>query len=129
MSRARAGGGGGLAGAIAGTATAAVINKKGEKQKATTSSSGLPDFGKVGYLAVTEDEVVLLKVTLGALKTRLGEVVARVPRGQVSTVEFESSAMYASGITLEFLDGDRWALEAPRPNRKDAKTIVELLCS
>jgi hypothetical protein len=130
LSAARGGGGGaggGLVGALAGTAAETLINKKGEKQKTRASSSDLPDFGKLGYLALTDDAVVLLKVYPGGLKGRLGEVVARVPRSEISTAEFESSAMYASGVTIVFAGGDRWALEAPRTSRKDAKTLVQQL--
>jgi hypothetical protein len=52
---------GGLAGAV-GTATGQSLGGQGE---------GTPTFGQLGYLAVTGDEVALVRAKTGALKVRM----------------------------------------------------------
>lgn len=112
---------------IADTITRGIFSRKAKGQRAKAAVSTAPDFGRLGYLAVTADELVLIKVESGTVKTHLGEVLARIPRNQVVSAVFESSAMYASAITITFATGETWLLEAPRPNRKDAQEVISTL--
>lgn len=107
--------------------TGGIFSKKAKGQKAAAAVSTAPDFGRIGYLAVTADELALIKLDSGVVKTHLGEVLARVPRSEVASTEFASSAMLASGLTITFANGDKWLLEAPRPCRKDAKAVLSEL--
>jgi hypothetical protein len=120
-------GGGPLVDAISSTVLQGVFRKKARGQKAKAAVSSAPDFGRLGYLAVTAEDIVLIKLDATGLKVRLGEVLARVPRGEIAAADFESSAMYASGVTITFASGDQWLLEAPRPTRKAAQELVQLL--
>jgi hypothetical protein len=112
---------------IADQITRGLFSRKAKGQKAQAAVSSAPDFGRLGYLAVTADELVLIKMESSAVRTHLGEVLARVPRDQVASADFESSAMYASGLTITFSNGETWLLEAPRPSRKDAHAVITTL--
>lgn len=91
--------------------------------------SSAPDFGDTGYLAVTNSELVLIKVERGALRSHLRGVLARVPRGEVASAELESSAVSASTVTITFANGQKWVLEAPRPSRGQARAVTHALRS
>lgn len=112
---------------IATVITQGMFRKKAKGQKTAAAVSTAPDFGRLAHLAVTADELVLIKVDSDTVKTHLGEVLARVPRSEVASAEFESSAMFASGVTITFASGEKWLLEAPRPSRNDAKEVVSAL--
>src|SRR5437867_2670180 len=67
-----------------------------------------PDFGKVGYVAVTTDEVALVKAKTGAFKPKItSEVVARAPRGDVASAELDKSTLQST-LTIAFVDGGAW---------------------
>jgi hypothetical protein len=94
-----------------------------------TPSSSTPEFGRVGYLVLSDEELVLFRLEAGAERAQLGAVVERVPRGLVSSAVFDGSAVGASAVTLTFIDGEQWMLEAPRPSYRQAQVLVELLTS
>lgn len=112
---------------IADTITRGIFSRKAKGQKAQAAVSTAPDFGRLGYLAVSADELVLIKMESGTVKTHLGEVLARIPRKQVVSADLESSVMYASAVTITFANGEAWLLETPRPNRKDAQAVIAVL--
>ncbi len=88
---------------------------------------GAPDFGQVGYLAVTGDEVALLRGKKGAFKPKVGdEVVGRVPRANVQGVEFDKGALKGS-LRLQFADGGWWEFEIPKVYRKTTEEVVKTL--
>ena len=59
----------------------------GEAMLAATRKSPTaetPTFGRIAYLAVTERDVALIKIESGAVKGKLAEVLARVPRSEIA---------------------------------------------
>jgi hypothetical protein len=118
-----------VGGPIAAGITRGILGRKSGKQKASAAESSAPEFGTVGYLAVTADEVALLRVGVkkSGVGNVLGDVVARVPRSQVASADFESASMFGSGVIINFNDGQSWILEAPRQDRKKAEELVETL--
>jgi hypothetical protein len=111
--------------------TRGIMRKKSAGQKATAADSTAPEFGTVGYLALTTDELALFKVGVkkSGIGNVLGELVTRIPRARVTTAEFDSAAMFGSGVTINFDDGQIWVLEAPRQDRKKAQELVASLAS
>jgi hypothetical protein len=85
-------------------------------------------MGNVGYLVVSETEVVLLRVKQGAFKVKVtDEVLARVPRAHVTDVRFDAAALTLSHLTIQHGDGTLWEFEIPRAYRKRAEAAAQAL--
>ncbi|HEX3977415.1 MAG TPA: hypothetical protein VHW96_14200 [Solirubrobacteraceae bacterium] len=109
---------GGLVGSLAATAMA------GKAAKATPE---MPSFGRSGYLAASDTELVLTKTSqLGWKPHPKGDALVRVPRGDVQSVELEQGKVL-SHLKLTFADGLVWEFEIPRANRKGAKEFTAAL--
>jgi hypothetical protein len=96
---------------------------KAERRQAQMASD-TPTFGRVAYLAVTEDELALIKLT-GVVTFKLDEVIERVPRSDVESAELGGGL--ASSLVITFGNRDSWQLEVPRPSKKDALAVVHAL--
>lgn len=108
----------GSVGVIAGTAMLRNMNV----DKADT-----PDIGRVGLLALTEDDIALVKVRQGFPGFKVtDEVVARVPHSSIASAELGKSTL-ASPLTITLTDGTTWNLEVLKAHTKRAKVLLELL--
>src|SRR3954468_15145957 len=75
---------------------------------------GAPDFGTVGYVAVTETEVAIVQAKKGAFKPKVGdEVLARAARSSVEAVDFDKGALKGD-LKIRFADGGWWEFEIPK---------------
>ena len=84
-----------------------------------------PKFGRLAYLAVTDQELAL--VTLRARKVmflQAREVVERVPRSDLRTVE--RGRGYVAPLTISF-SGGTWRMEIPPPSKRYARAVVHAL--
>jgi hypothetical protein len=106
--------------AIAGTLPARIVHGPSGQ---TTSNA--PKFGRLAYLAVTADELALVKLKSGLVTLKLEEVLARVPRSEVASAELGSGL--APPLAITFGSGESWQLEIPPPNRKHAQAVVDTL--
>lgn len=117
-----------FAGMNAGLVGAAVTARAGlkaqEEQAQAATESVAPQF-RLAYLAVTADEVSLIRLKTGMVSTKLAEVLVRVPRADVTSAEMGSGL--SPSLTIEFRDGDSWLLEVPRVSKKDAEKLVGVL--
>jgi hypothetical protein len=90
----------------------------------TPGPAETPDFGRLAYLAVTDQELALVR-----LRTRVtlqpAEVIARVPRSQLQTAEL--SPGYSALLTATFTDGSTWLMEIPPPSKSSARAVVRAL--
>jgi hypothetical protein len=110
---------GGEFGGIAGT-VAAVAATSGPYQ-------GAPQFGTVGYVAVTEAEVAVIRGKMGLMKPKVGDdVVGRMARGDVVSAELDGGALKAA-LRIGFSDGGSWEFEVPKIHRKTAERVVREL--
>ena len=104
---------------IAGT-VAAVAATSGPYQ-------GAPQFGTVGYVAVTETDVAVVRGKMGLLKPKVGDdVVGRVARDDVVSAELDGGALKAA-LRIDFADGGSWEFEVPKIHRKTAEKVVRAL--
>jgi hypothetical protein len=88
---------------------------------------GAPAFGNVGYLAVTADKVAIVQAKTGAMRPKVGsEVIARVARSNVSSVELDPHMLTAS-LKIGFADGGSWEFEVPKKYRPTAQEVVRAL--
>jgi hypothetical protein len=88
----------------------------------------LPDFGRVGYVAVSEAEVMVLKTKTGWKMTPTEEVIVRASRGQLASVDWDEGKM-VSHLALHFSNGHVWQFDVPRTDKKTAKAVVAALQS
>ena len=112
------------AGVVGAAVTARAGYKAQQEQAEAAAQSAAPKF-KLAYLAVTAYEVALIRLKAGLASTKLDEVLMRVPRTDVASVELGSG--FSSALTIELRDGDTWLLEVPRVSKKDAEKLVGVL--
>jgi hypothetical protein len=124
MSRAwnQGGAAGGLIGAAGGAFASGKASKKGSAARAET-----PDFKGAALLALTDDEVALVKLKQGAVSAKPTEVIARAPRDQVAEATLANGLV--PKLSISFADGSTWSMDVPRVVKKqgDTNRIVELL--
>jgi hypothetical protein len=106
---------GGAAGLV-GQATAKVMYRDVDSTPAQT-----PDFGRNAFLAVTADDVAMIKLKSGMVTLKLDEVLARVPRADVVNAELGGGV--APGLTIGFRNGESWKVEVTRPSKKLAEAL------
>ena len=93
---------------------------------ADEDGSETPKFPRIAFLAVTDQEVALLKIGSGGVNGRLEEVMARVPRSDVASAEVSGGVLRCE-VTINFTDGGSWELEVSRLIRKQAADVVHAL--
>lgn len=113
--------GGQLAGAVGSVAATAIAGRSSRR------APDLPSFGRVGYVAVSEHEVAVVKVKVGAIKAKIsGETLARAPREEVASAELDKG-MLLSHLTIAFSDGLVWEFDVPKQAKKTAVNLVREL--
>lgn len=100
-----------------GTLGLAMAEASGRQAKNQT-----PAFGRVGLLAVTADEVVLVSMA-GAITLKPKEVVARVPREQIAAMDV-GGGITATRVVLLFSDNTAWVVEVPKNMARQARAVA-----
>jgi hypothetical protein len=85
-----------------------------------------PDFGRVGYLAVSATEVALVKTKYGWKMTPTDEALARAARTELVSVEWDEGRLI-SHLRLLFAAGQSWEFDVPKSDKKTAKAVVATL--
>jgi hypothetical protein len=87
----------------------------------------VPQFGRVGYVAVTDTEIALVKTKAGALKMKVtDEVLARVPRDQIKSAEMDQGRLL-SHLRIVFENGRTWEFDVPKMGKKTAQAVIRAL--
>ncbi|WP_205695601.1 hypothetical protein [Conexibacter sp. SYSU D00693] len=90
-------------------------------------ASPLPTGGwSYGYLAVTDDELVLAKVKQGLVGQKAVEVLARAGRDAVQGAEIGKGKL-TSPLTIAFAGDETWSFDVPRAKVKDARGLLDAL--
>jgi hypothetical protein len=109
---------GGLVGSLAASAMTS------RHSKATPE---MPSFGRSGYLAASERELILTKTSqLGWMPRPKGDALVRVSRDDLQSVELDRGKVL-SRLKLTFTDGPVWEFEIPRATRKGAEKFTHAL--
>ena len=90
---------------------------------------GLPAFGRAAYIAVSADEVALVKTDSGLMSMKpkvTSEALTRIPRGEISSVELDNGAL-KSALKFSLANGEMWEFEIPKAYNKGAKGVVDAL--
>jgi hypothetical protein len=83
--------------------------------------------GKIAFLAVFPDELVLFAGKRGAFKPKPTEdVIASAPRANVASAELERKKV-AGVLTVSFSDGGSWAFDMPKVHLKTAERVAQAL--
>jgi hypothetical protein len=107
-----------VAGGVVGAAVAAA---------STPAQGDVPKFGRVAYVAVTADEVAIVKTKSGLFKMKVSEqVLARRTRSEISAAELKRGKLI-SGLTIQFSDGSWWTFDVPKANQRTAIQTIEAL--
>lgn len=102
-------------------ATKLLFGKKSKELKERQT----PRFGRLGFLALSDQELALISLKLGTVKGKLVNVVAHVPRSQVASAELTGALLVH--LVVNFSDGTSWAFEVRPQDRRDARKVVGLL--
>lgn len=115
---------------VAGGQVGGVVGSVAANVMAGRSSGGpseLPSFGRAGYVAVSENEVALVKTKTGAFKMKITEdVLARVPRSDVASAELDEGKLI-SHLKIAFSNGAIWQFDIPAQAKKTARSVVSAL--
>ena len=112
------------AGLVGAAVTARAGIKAQQDQAEAAAVSDTPRF-RLAYLSVTADELALVRLKAGMVSTKLAEVLLRVPRADVASIEIGPGL--SPSLTIQFRDGASWLLEVPRVSKKDADRVVSIL--
>jgi hypothetical protein len=111
---------GGLLGAV----VSATASTKADRRQAKMASE-TPGFGRAAYLAVTQEELALIKLKSGLATFKLDEVLERVPRGDVASAEIREGI--TPSLTITFSNGGIWRFEVGRVSKNDARAVISAL--
>ena len=85
-----------------------------------------PRFGRLAYLAVTDQELALVRLRpRRVVMLQAAEVIARTPRSQLQTAELLPG--YVAPLEIAFAGGGTWRLEVPPPSKRYARAVVHAL--
>ncbi len=83
----------------------------------------LPDFGRVGYVAVSATEVAVVKTKIGWKMHPTDVALARAARSELDSAELEEGRM-VSHLRLRFSNGRLWEFDIPKSDRQTARSVV-----
>jgi hypothetical protein len=113
---------GGVVGGVAGNLAAGLATGP-----AYAGAPQVPNFGRVGYVAASADDVALVKTKTGAFKMKVtDEVLASVPRSEIASSELDQGTLL-SHLTIVFTNGVRWEFDVPKAGKKTAQQLVTAL--
>ena len=95
-------------------------------KRAKENTSDAPDFPRIAFLAVTDQEVALLKIGSGGLNGKLEQVLARMPRGDVASAKV-SPGVLRTNLTINFTGGGTWELEVSPLLRQKVVQVVHAM--
>jgi hypothetical protein len=111
-------------GGLVGSVAAGIATREG-----ASGTPDLPDFGRVGYLAVSATEVVVVRTKTGLLKMSPVDVaLARASRAELVSAELEEGRLI-SHLRLRFADGKLWEFDVAKADKKNAREVVATLAA
>ena len=115
----------GLVGGVTGAVISATASEAvGRQQKNEQAEADTPHVGRSAFLAATADELALIGINEKSLTGKLGDVLARVPRGDVRSIEYDGG--FISKLTVFLTDETKWEFDVAKGGGKAAKGIAAL---
>ena len=118
--------GGMTAGGVIGAGGAELAGGKARKD-GRSARGDTPEFKGSALLALTDADVALVRVKMGMVSSKPSEIIARVPRDQVTQATLSDGMV--PKLTITFADDSTWSMDVPRVFKKqgDTKRIIQLL--
>jgi hypothetical protein len=92
--------------------------------RSAPKQTGVPAFGRVGYLAATESDIALLKTKSGLVSPKVtDQVLVRRGRSEIASIQL-AGGLLSSRLTIQFADGNEWLFDVPRIKARDARQFV-----
>ena len=114
----------GVGGAIGSVLMSRWASKRATAERAEAVASTAPRFGKLAFLALTQNELALIDMDVKTT-AKLTTVLARVARSEVTSVQMaKAGPLMAKPLTVMFANGERWLLEVPALMKRDGRKLV-----
>jgi gas vesicle protein len=95
--------------------------------RSSAGAAEMPSFGRVGYLAVTDSDLALVKTKTGAFKMKISdEILARVSRTELASVVLDQGKLL-SHLKIAFTNGITWQFDVPKQAKKTAQVVTVAL--
>jgi hypothetical protein len=108
---------------LVGSAAAALATRDRDK-----GAAPVPDFGRVGYVAVSATEVAVVKTKTGWKMRPTDQALVRASRSELESAELDEGRM-VSHLRLRFANGQLWEFDVPKSDKKTARAVVAALQS
>lgn len=117
-----------VVGAFAGVLAGALTDVAREARAQQDAHDSTPSFGALAYLALTEDEVLVIQADTDMIRwaTVGPEIFGRASRSAVASAELDLRR-WSSALRIGFADGERWQFEVRRPHRDTAEQVARAL--
>ena len=116
-------GGVGLVGGVTGAVLSPSATELVERhQKAEQAGSETPALRGGAFLAASADDLALITVKVGMVKSSLNKVLARIPRSDVKSVAYEGGVV--SKLTVSLTDDTTWSFHVPKNGANAAKEFA-----
>jgi hypothetical protein len=101
------------------------LRKKLAAEQAEAAAAQTPSYGNRGYLALTDDDLILVGVD-ASVRVKLTEPLLTISRTQVAYAEIGKAGVMLGSLPLRITlaNGDEWVFEVPRVVRRKGKQLV-----
>jgi hypothetical protein len=95
-------------------------------KRASENDSTTPEFPRIAFLAVTDQEIALIKIGSGGMNGKLDEVLARIPRDEIASAKV-SRGVLRTNLTISFTGGGDWEFEVSPLIRQKVVQVVHAM--
>jgi hypothetical protein len=101
------------------------LRQKLVAERAEAAAAQTPSYGNRGYLALTDDDLVLVGVD-ASVRVKLTEPLVTTSRTQVASAEIGKAGVILGSLPLRITltNGDEWLFEIPRAVRRKGRQLV-----
>jgi hypothetical protein len=101
------------------------LRKRLAAEQAEAAAAQTPSYGNRGYLALTDDDLVLVGVD-ASVRVKLTEPLVTISRTQVASAEIGKAGVMLGSLPLRIAltNGDEWVFEVPRLVRRKGRQLV-----
>jgi hypothetical protein len=102
-----------------------LLRKKLAAERGEAAAAQTPSYGNRGYLALTDDDLVLVGVD-ASVRVKLTQPLVSIPRTQVASAKIGKAGVMLGSLPLRIAltNGDEWVFEVPRVIRRKGKQLV-----
>lgn len=101
------------------------LRKRLAAERAEAAAAQTPNYGNRGYLALTDDDLVLVGVD-ASVRVKLTEPLVTISRTQVASAEIGKAGVMLGSLPMRITltNSDEWVFEIPRVIKRKGKQLV-----